>query len=187
LRFIDVGGPFETAVELLERCLRSRCGLQLAPAFKRGTLSSFAAGRGSRRQAYLCGANGLGPDVIRGSAPGHDHWLWSHASFGCGRSPELCPECSASWIMVAVVGPVGNAQRCPRGMVDRVGSRARTSSASYRVNWGARRFRTGRVRPKLRRAAGRDRTRGLPLPEGQVAPVVQRVEADRLAASVRAD
>ena len=28
---------------------------------------------------------------------------------------ELCPECSANWIVVGVVGPVGNAQRCPQG------------------------------------------------------------------------
>jgi hypothetical protein len=29
---------------------------------------------------------------------------------------ELCPESSAKWIMVAaVVGPVGNAERCPPG------------------------------------------------------------------------
>jgi hypothetical protein len=28
---------------------------------------------------------------------------------------QLRPGSSANWIMVAVVGPVGNAQRCPRG------------------------------------------------------------------------
>jgi hypothetical protein len=35
-------------------------------------------------------------------------------------NPTVVPESSAKWVMVAVVGPVGNAQRCPRGKVDRV-------------------------------------------------------------------